>query len=121
MSPTSSPNPSRGKIWWVKFDPSIGSEQQKIRPAVVASVPSVGRLPLRIVVPITDWKPQYERAPWFVELRPSSENGLSKPSGADAFQVKSVSLERFKGKAGTVTVDQMDDIAAAIALCVGAP
>lgn len=121
MSTTSSLNPSRGEIWWVNFDPAVGSEQRKVRPAIVASVGSVGKLPLRIVVPITDWKPQYARAPWFVELAPTAANGLSKVSGADAFQVKSVSLDRFKTKIGIVTADQMEDVAAAIALCVGAP
>jgi mRNA-degrading endonuclease toxin of MazEF toxin-antitoxin module len=61
-SSSSQKNPMRGELWWVNFDPSVGSEQQKTRPAVVASVPSVGKLPLRIVVPVTDWKPQYSTA-----------------------------------------------------------
>ena len=65
------PGPVRGEIWWVNFDPSIGSEQKKVRPAVVASVAAVGRLPLRIVVPVPDWKPHYASCAWFVELRPS--------------------------------------------------
>jgi mRNA-degrading endonuclease toxin of MazEF toxin-antitoxin module len=46
---------------------------------------------------------------------------LAKDSGADAFQVKSVSENRFVRRIGTVTDDQMDEIAGAIALCVGAP
>jgi mRNA interferase MazF len=114
-------NPQRGEIWWTNFDPAVGSEQTKIRPAVVASVPRVGRLPLRIVVPVTDWKPTYSNVPWFVELAPTASNGLQKQSGADAFQVKSVDLGRLKSKMGAVTAQQMEDIAAAIALCVGAP
>ena len=113
--------PSRGQVWEIRFDPSVGAEIQKIRPAVVMSVDSVGRLPLRIVVPITDWNPSFAGYPWFVRLPANSTNGLSKDSGADGFQVKSVSVGRFVSLRGTLTDRQLDDIASVIALCVGAP
>ena len=58
--------PSRGQVWDVRFDPSLGAEMRKVRPAVVISEDSIGRLPLRIVVPITDWKAEYAGYPWFV-------------------------------------------------------
>ncbi len=103
------------------FDPAIGAEIQKVRPALVISVDSVGRLPLRLVVPLTDWKPPYASFPWFVLIPADSDNGLSKDSGADAFQTKSVSLTRFVRSLGTVAVTQLDDVASAVALCVGAP
>jgi hypothetical protein len=48
-----------------------------------------------MVVPLTDWKPQYANFPWFVSIPADSSNGLNKDSGADAFQTKSVSLARF--------------------------
>ena len=48
-------------------------------------------------------------------------NGLTKDSGADAFQVKSVSESRFVRYVGLVTDAQLDDIASAVAMCVGAP
>jgi mRNA interferase MazF len=115
------PAPKRGEIWLVDFDPSVGAEIQKVRPALVISVDTIGRLPLRLVVPVTDWKPQYAHYPWFVELPASSTNGLSKDSGADAFQTKSISLSRFVRLLGEVTPAQADDVAAAVALCVGAP
>jgi mRNA-degrading endonuclease toxin of MazEF toxin-antitoxin module len=51
------PAPKRGEVWLVQFNPSVGAEIQKVRPAVVLSVDGVGLLPLRIVVPVTDWKP----------------------------------------------------------------
>lgn len=114
-------NPNRGEIWDVRFDPSVGAEIKKVRPAVVISVDSVGRLPLRIVVPITDWKPQFAQFPWFVRLSATKANGLTKESGADAFQVKSISENRFEKHLGVVTDSQVEDIASAIALCVGAP
>jgi mRNA interferase MazF len=105
----------------VRFDPSIGAEICKLRPAVVCSVDSVGRLPLRIVVPLTDWQPTFARLPWIVPVPATAATGLTKDSGADAYQVKSLSERRFVTRLGTVAPDQMDEKAAAIALCVGTP
>jgi mRNA interferase MazF len=105
----------------VDFDPAVGGEIRKIRPALVLNLDTIGRLPLRLVVPITDWKPQYANYPWFVELPASAATGLSKDSGADAFQTKSVSMSRFSRRLGSVTAAQLDDVASAVALCVGAP
>ena len=117
--PSTTPNPSRGEIWSVQFDPQVGQEIRKIRPALVVSTNSIGRLPLRIVVPITDWKRDYARFPWFVHFMPTATNGLTKESGADAFQVKSVAIARFKNLRGTVSTSLLNEVAAAIALCVG--
>lgn len=115
------PTPSRGEVWLVDFDPAVGAEIQKLRPAVVMNLNSIGRLPLRMVVPLTDWKPQYAGYPWFVLIRPDARNGLSKESGADAFQIKSVSLARCVRRLGVLTDEQLEEIAAAVALCVGTP
>jgi mRNA interferase MazF len=115
------PIPKRGEIWLIDFDPAVGAEIRKARPAVVMSDDSIGRLPLKIVVPVTDWQPRYAAYPWFVELPRSRSNGLHKDSGADAFQVKSLSQDRFVRLIGTITSHQVDAIAEAIALCVGTP
>jgi mRNA interferase MazF len=115
------PAPKRGEIWLIDFDPAIGAEIRKARPAVVMSVDSVGRLPLRIVVPITDWKPAYAGYAWFVELPATPGNKLHKDSGADAVQVKSISENRFVSYLGVITAGQIDEIAETIALCVGTP
>jgi mRNA interferase MazF len=113
--------PRRGEIWLVDFDPSVGAEINKLRPAVVISEDSVGRLPLRMGVPITDWKAHYSSLPWLVNLPASTVNGLIKESAADAFQTKSVSLQRLVRPIGQISTAQAVDIASAIALCVGAP
>jgi mRNA interferase MazF len=115
------PIPKRGEIWLVDFDPAVGAEIRKIRPAVVISMDTIGRLPLRMVVPVTDWKLSYANAPWFVELAATITNGLTKDAGADCFQTKSVSEDRFVRLLGTVTTVQLDEIALAIGLCVGVP
>jgi mRNA-degrading endonuclease toxin of MazEF toxin-antitoxin module len=75
------PAPRRGEIWLVDFDPAVGAEIRKLRPALVISVDAIGRLPPRIIVPVTDWKTQYAHYPWFVELPASPSNGLAKHSG----------------------------------------
>ena len=82
---------------------------------------AIGRLRLKIMVPITEWKTRYARYPWFVYLAPAPINGLTKDSGADAFQVKSISETRFLDRLGELTPAQLDDIANAIAICVGVP
>lgn len=113
------PRAIRGEIWEVEFRPSVGAEIQKRRPAVIMNVPEIGRLPLCIVVPITDWKTVFSQFSWFVPLSPTPENGLSKDSGADAFQIKSVAESRLIRRIGRIAEVESQQIAAAIALCVG--
>jgi len=114
-------NPIRGEVWRIRFDPAEGDEIKKTRTAVVVSENAIGRLRLKIVVPITEWKARYADFPWFVVLAPTPANGLTKDSGADAFQVKSVSETRFLDRLGELTASQMDDIANAVATCIGVP
>jgi mRNA interferase MazF len=113
------PIPRRGEIWLVDFQKSVGAEIQKLRPAVVMSLDTVGLLPLRVVVPVTEWRPLYLGYTWFVFIPVSATNGLIKDSGADAFQVKSVSEKRFAQRLGLVSPYELDAIAMAVALVVG--
>jgi mRNA interferase MazF len=119
MTTTPTSDPKRGEIWWVDFDPSVGEEQRKVRPALVLSVSSIGRLALRIVVPITTWRSRYEAHPWITHLPHDATNGLASDSGADAFQVKSISLERFNSRIGSISPQQLDEVIAGVALCIG--
>ena len=45
---------NRGEVWWVNFDPSVGGEIQKQRPAVIVSNDAANRFLNRLqVVPMT--------------------------------------------------------------------
>ena len=113
--------PKRGEVWRIRFDPAEGDEIKKIRTAVVISGDTIGKLRLKIVVPITGWSAAFTRHAWFIRLVPTPTNGLTKESGADAFQVKSVSETRFLNRLGELSEADLDNIAKAIALCVGVP
>jgi mRNA interferase MazF len=100
----------RGEIWLINLDPTIGSEIRKTRPAVIVNSNALGKLPLSIIVPIADWKENYAIAPWMIHLKPEDINGLSKPSAADCFQVRSVSHSRFVKKLGILNAALMQEI-----------
>jgi mRNA interferase MazF len=121
QSMTAPLDPQRGEIWLIDLEPTRGAEIRKTRPCVVVNAAGVGRLPLRIIVPITAWDDRYASYSWLVRLEPDEASGLSKPSAADAFQVRSVSLDRFEARLGELSAEITDQIAAAIALCVDAP
>ncbi|MCA2669051.1 MAG: type II toxin-antitoxin system PemK/MazF family toxin, partial [Microcystis sp. M114S2] len=85
--------PKRGEIWLVNFDPTVGAEIKKLRPAVVISSDSVGKLPIKLIAPITDWKTYFSANFWHVKIEPNSINGLNKASAIDTLQLRGVDLQ----------------------------
>lgn len=116
---TSKSIPRRSEVWLVDLNPTRGSEIGKVRTAVVLSSDSLGRLPLHIIVPLTEWQPSFAAYPWFTKLTPTAANGLMKESGADSFQIKSVARERFVKRLGALAFTQMEAITYCVALCIG--
>ncbi len=110
----------KGEVWLINLDPTLGAEIKKTRPAVIVSENAIGVLPLRVIVPLTDWKERYAIAPWLVRIEPDAHNGLSKPSAADAFQIRSVSQERFVSRMGYLSQASLQDILQAIQVVIGA-
>jgi mRNA interferase MazF len=104
----------RGDVWLVNLDPTIGFEIRKTRPAVIVSSDLVGILPLKVVVPLTEWKDRYASASWMVRVDCDEQNGLSKTSVADGLQVRSVSDQRLVKKLGTVSNIQVAQIVQAV-------
>lgn len=112
--------PQRGEIWLVNFDPTLGSEIKKVRPAVVISSNAVGRLPIKLVAPITDWKPYFEQNLWHIKLEPDAANGLSKTSAIDALQLRGMDVQRFIRKLGQLSDATMSEIAIAVVTIIEA-
>jgi len=98
----------------VDFDPTVGTELRKTRPAIVLSSDSVGKLPIKLVVPVTNWKEAFAENLWHVRIDPDCDNGLTKPSAADTLQIRGVDTKRFVAPLGHVTPAILDEIGAAI-------
>ncbi|WP_292663717.1 type II toxin-antitoxin system PemK/MazF family toxin [Nitratifractor sp.] len=108
-------NIEQAEVWLVEFSPQRGSEIAKRRPAIVVSHNSVGRLPLKTIVPITDWKERYNGYPWMLPLDSNASNGLTKRSAIDCFQIKNLSDERFVRKLGKIEAELLRKIHQTIA------
>jgi mRNA interferase MazF len=106
----------RSEVWLINLDPTVGAEIRKTRPAIIVNDDGLGILPLRVVVPITDWKDRYLAAAWMVKVDADSLTNLTKPSAADCFQVRSVSQDRFIKKIGQIEGKKMTEIAQALAI-----
>ena len=111
-------DPKRGEIWRVDLEPTRGAEMRKTHPAVVLSSDRLGRLPLRLIVPLTGWNEGYARLSWMALVEPTPTNGLTKLSAADAFQTRGASLERFSDKINVLSEEALALIAKALALTV---
>jgi mRNA interferase MazF len=110
--------PKRGDIWLANFDPTVGAEIKKVRPAVVISSDSVGKLPLKLAAPITDWKEYYSNNIWHVKINPDFTNGLAKISTVDVLQLRGMDVQRFLRIIGELSPINMEEITRAIAAIV---
>ena len=71
--------PNRGEVWLINFDPTLGAEIRKTRPAVVVSSDGMGRLPVKLVAPITEWKDAFSNAAWLVRSTRIAKTVCPKP------------------------------------------
>ncbi len=100
----------RSEIWLINLDPTVGAEIRKTRPAIIVNDDALGILPLKVIVPITDWKERYSKADWMVRLSPNSTNNLTKISSVDCFQVRSLSQKRMIKNIGAVSDMKMKEV-----------
>jgi mRNA interferase MazF len=63
---------TKGEVWLVNLDPTIGDEIRKMRPAVVVSRDALGILALRVIAPITAWQDRFNGSDWLVRDDPDS-------------------------------------------------
>lgn len=71
---------NRGEVWLINLSPTVGAEISKSRPAIIVNDDAIGVLPLRVIVPITEWKDRFSIAPFkFVQSqKKDSPNSLEK-------------------------------------------
>ncbi len=110
----------QGEIWEINLSPTVGAEIKKKRPAVIINDDAIGILPLKVIVPITEWKDRFQGAIWLVRIEPDNENKLMKPSAIDTYQIRSVSAKRFLRKTGSVSSNVLDEIKTAIKAVIDA-
>lgn len=110
--------PRRGEIWILNLDPTVGAEIKKIRPILAVSSDAVGRLPIKLIAPITEWDDRFAHSYWHVKIEPTKANGLSKVSSIDTLQLRGVDVQRFIKRIGVAHPSILEEVAAAIAAVV---
>ena len=110
----------QSEIWEINLSPTVGAEIKKKRPAVIINDDSIGVLPLRVIVPITQLKDNFSGAIWMIRIEPNSQNRLSKLSAIDTFQIRSISTTRFIKKVGLISPDILSKIKTAVKAVIDA-
>lgn len=103
----------RGEVWWVEFDPSIGSEIRKTRPAVIVSNDIANaHLARVVVVPLAIGVSKLYPGEALITL-------AGKKSKAMADQIMASDKSRLKSRLGAVTAAEMQALDAAMMLHLG--
>ena len=110
--------PKRGEIWLVNFDPTLGAEIKKTRPAVILQNDISNQWsPVTIVAALTT-RVQTKKYPTNVLLYPP-EGGLTDPSSIMLNQLRTVDKQRLIKKLGVLTDDSMRHVNQALLISLG--
>lgn len=105
--------PRRGDVWWVSFDPSVGGEIQKTRPAVILSNDAANiALNRVIVVPISSKTAKLYPSETLITL-----NGQYQKAMAD--QVMTASKKRLRSKLGRLSAGDIASVENVLLLQLG--
>jgi mRNA interferase MazF len=110
--------PKRGEVWLVSFDPTIGAEIKKTRPALVVQNDIANRAsPITIVAAITS---QFEEPIYPTEvLIKAPEAGLTMDSVALLNQIRSIDQRRLVRRLGVVRPATMMNVERALMISLG--
>ena len=105
----------RGEVWWINFEPAVGGEVRKERPAVIVSNDVANKHLNRIqVIPLTSTTGRVFPSEALVTIR-------GKKHKAMADQLATVSKLRVKNRLGRLSTSDMQSIERAIKLQLGLP
>jgi mRNA interferase MazF len=91
----------RGEVWWVEFDPSIGTEIKKTRPAIIISNDSANRhLSRVVVVPVTSNIERIYPSEFLVSINGGQNKGMSD-------QIMAADKTRLKSRVGVLSQKDM--------------
>ena len=94
----------RGEVWWVSFDPSVGGEIKKRRPAVIISNDASNKYLNRLqVVPLTSRVDRVYPSEAIVQIK----GGKSKAMGD---QLTTVSKLRLIDRVGKLSPEDMEKV-----------
>ena len=100
----------RGDVWWINFDPSIGGEIRKMRPAVIVSNDAANQFLNKVqVVPLTSSVSKLYPSETYVTFR-------GKKAKAMADQLTTVSKKRLINSVGSISSSEMEGIVRAITI-----
>ena len=97
-----------GSIWLVNFDPSIGTEIRKTRPAMIISGTLFNQRRKVTVLPITSRSPDRRMSPIVVEISPDQTNGLSTDSFIICIDPMTFDKQRLVKQLGILNVEKID-------------
>ena len=110
-------NVVQGDICLVDFNPTLGDEIKKIRPAIIINGNFAVGLNLKIVAPITTWKSDFEKIWWLYKLVPNKQNGLNVKSAVNCYQIRCISIDRIVKKLGNEN-KELEEIIATVQNCI---